>query len=274
MLIAFDAGNTNLKFALYDEQGNLSDFRICSYRSFNYGMLEGFSFRHAAISSVVPEATRLLTELLEKNTGIKPYIISHASRFNIGIEYQNPSTLGIDRICSCEGALDLLKITRTEASHILTVDCGTATTVNIVEMDVKADGLYRTDPLKTSARFTGGLICPGINTMFSSLSSNTAQLPLVTLEDYRGSIGNDTRSSIAAGVITATISMIEATVKKMQLKSRSETGREDMVKLFITGGNAAVRQYLTTPCQYAEDLVLRGVKSIYERNSGKQETNG
>ena len=93
----------------------------------------------------------------------------------------------MDRVCSVVGALELATNQKiiSENQFLITIDFGTATTINIVS---------------PNKEFIGGLIAPGVNTMLNSLNEKTAQLPLPNLESYQGLIGNSTNSSLISGV--------------------------------------------------------------------------
>jgi type III pantothenate kinase len=96
--------------------------------------------------------------------------------------------------------------------------------------------------------------------MFKSLKNETAQLPRVKASEYKSLIGNSTKSSIASGVINATMGAIQRTtdyIKQKNSKSR--------VKIFITGGNAKfMLPYLSYDYVYEQGLVLYGIKAIYD----------
>ena len=176
------------------------------------------------MSSVVPTTSKTLEEQLKK-INISPFFINSESKFNLKNEYKTPSTLGIDRICSAEGAFYLYQHSSnfksknySEKDFILTIDFGTATTLNFV----KYPGI-----------FMGGIIAPGINMMFNSLLTNTAQLPSVQIDDYQNFIGADTNQSISSGIINSSIGLIERTIKHLKQNLNAE-----IINVFITGGNA------------------------------------
>lgn len=252
MLLACDIGNSRIKFGLYDKAG-LRELRISSHGSLPQDWFGSREISSVAISSVVPSVASRLSGYFTKEFDIEPFVITHRSIFNLKIDYETPHSLGIDRICSAEGAFAIFKDTPefknyNKNSFIVTVDLGTASTVNIV---------------KYNGVFTGGIIMPGMMTMANSLKSNTAQLPEISIEnDYKGLIGKNTRSSIASGILNSTLSLIESSVCTLE----SEMGAE-MIKLYITGGNAAlIDKHLKREHVLVEDLVLRGIRSVYERN--------
>lgn len=245
MLLACDIGNTNSKFALYNSSGRISFFVLNNSEINRLPEKIDVNVEECAISSVAPEISFEIDKLIYHTFGISPFFITSHSNLPLTINYNPPESLGADRICAAAGALSL--INEIENSYILAVDCGTATTANIV------NGYNE---------FIGGLIMPGLFTMSASLKKKTAQLPEVALENYIGLIGSSTISCIQSGILNAAAGMIERTLNHLQneLKARS-------VKFFITGGAAKYLIPLISPeFTYKEDLVLSGIKSIYEYN--------
>lgn len=253
MLLACDIGNTNFKFALFDKGVPVRHFMVAGNK-FSRALLENLSFTDAAISSVIPDRTLELREIFIEQYRCRPFVISQDVNLNIKLDYHAPHTLGVDRICSIEGALVMFKNhplfkKYSDKFYLITIDSGTATTINIVAYD---------------KRFTGGMIIPGIDTMFNSLNKNTAQLPRVSADSFSSFIGKNTEASIASGVINSTIGLIERTYN--YLKSE---GAEEIV-IYLTGGNAPVlSSHINFPFITAGDLVLLGINAIFERNRGE-----
>jgi type III pantothenate kinase len=247
MLLTLDIGNTNIKAGVFKGE-DLEDHYIFT----NITLLKSFLNKHEissiAISSVVPEKTKLIVEGILASYNFKPFIINSDCKFNLKIDYKSPETLGIDRICSAEGAFNLYNHSLTTGTYLLTIDFGTATTINIVKFPNK---------------FMGGLIAPGINTMFKSLAKQTSQLPDLSIENYNFIIGDDTHSSIASGVINSAVGLIEKVIGHIN-------SLDDCSRLFTyaTGGMANMLQkFLSNKIIYDEFLVLRGIRSLYELNN-------
>ena len=98
--------------------------------------------------------------------------------------------------------------------------------------------------------------------MFDSLNSETAQLPGLNFSNYKSLVGKDTNSSIASGIITTTVGMIEKTIHHLKEKYGAKE-----IKCFFTGGNAKqVQSFLPKDFIYDEALVLKGVTSVYNLN--------
>jgi type III pantothenate kinase len=248
MIVAFDIGNTNIK-AGYFFENELKKVVIFKNPDELFDSIKHHEIKEAAISSVVPALTARVILFLEKELKITPYILSKDSLFNLRLDYKTTETLGIDRICSAEAAFDIFNNSKDleEGTFLLTIDFGTATTINVV---------------KSPRNFIGGLIAPGIKTMFNSLNSKTAQLPGLNFSDYKSLIGEDTNSSIASGVITTTVGMIEKTINHLKQKYGAK-----VIYCFITGGNAKqVQSILPKDFIYDEALVLKGVNSVYNLN--------
>jgi len=246
MILTLDIGNTNIKSALF-ETDEIKDFQVHTSVENVIEYIDHIKFSIAAICSVNPTSEKILISKLK--TSVTPIFRATVNqKMNLTINYRTPETLGMDRVCSAVGALDLAvkeKIT-SENQYIITIDFGTATTINIVSPDRK---------------FIGGLIAPGIWTMLNSLKQNTAQLPLTDLESYQGIIGNSTESSIVSGVITATIGMISETVEKL----KNESSKYPII--YVTGGNSKpILHHLSYKVNFEEDLVLKGLKILYDLN--------
>ncbi len=251
MFASIDIGNSRIKLGLFENE-ELSEFNLFTNTNDLINFIKSKKIDALAISSVVPQKLDDLKNKL-KSLNLNPYIISGDSKFNLTINYDSPGTLGIDRICACEGAFYLLNKSPdfnqfNPSGCMLVIDFGTATTLNII--------IYPSE-------FIGGMIAPGIKMMFDSLNKTTAQLPEVTLDNYKSLIGRETKSSIASGVINSTLGLIEKTI--LYLKKEMDAER---IWIFLTGGNAEnFPRHFNFDFEYEKGLVLYGIKSIYERNN-------
>jgi type III pantothenate kinase len=152
----------------------------------------------------------------------------------------------MDRVCGIIGAKYLANLMLINSDLIITVDCGTASTINV---------LYKNS-------FIGGMIAPGISTMFSSLNKNTSLLPDLDLENYENLIGDSTEASIVSGVVNSTIGYIERCVAQIEKIYKTKA------TVFITGGNCIkLLNYLDTSINYEKDLVLIGVNEVSVRTT-------
>lgn len=250
MILTMDIGNTFIKTAVFD-----GDKPVCTkkIRSRELGTLafDDYPIDGCAVSSVVPEITTRIEKIIPEKFGVTPLIVSYHSMFSFKIEYSTPATLGTDRICGAEGAFKMFSAsgnTLKENEAILSIDFGTATTINLV---------------KYPSVFVGGIIAPGARMMFDSLNKNTSQLPTVSLEEYKNLIGDSTNSSIASGVLNSITGLIEKTIASL-----SRNNIADKVYAFITGGNApSILPYITFEHTHEPELVLHGLNSVYLKNN-------
>lgn len=253
MLLTFDIGNTNIKAGLFDKSKLIEQKHFKNILTLT-DYLKGKKYiTGSAVSSVVPEKQKEVSEIVYKLFNISCFIISNKVRFNLNINYDTPETLGTDRICSSEGAFYLFKNSEdfkeyNAETYVITIDFGTATTINIIDYP---------------GSFIGGIISPGLRMMFNSLSKSTAQLPDVEPSDYLDIIGRTTKASIATGVINSSIGLIDKVLSyiKNELSAKK-------IKIFITGGNAGYfPQHLKYDFEYEKSLVLYGIKAIYDLNN-------
>lgn len=182
MFLAIDIGNSRIKTGIFKNE-LLSETSFQDEQSL-LDLIKNNQIKEIGISSVVPEKSKNIIDNISKKNSIDPYIISKNSKFNLGIDYETPDTLGIDRICSAEGAFLLFKKKSKlfdEKTIIISIDLGTASTINVI----KYPGI-----------FIGGIIAPGINMMIDSLNKNTAQLPDAAFSDYKNFIGRDRKSVV------------------------------------------------------------------------------
>ena len=246
MLLTIDIGNTNIKSAIFNEL-DLEAYFISPRFDDILKSIKQFDLKEVAISSVVPEQTKLISIRLKTDFGCNPFVITKDVQFNVKLKYNSINTLGIDRICSAEGAFQLNKKKMGKGTYLIIIDMGTAMTINFI---------------KYPNEFIGGLISPGIVTMFKSLTQQTAQLPEITINDYKSFIGTDTKSSIASGVLNSTVGLIEKSIESI-----SNLDESKVVTIYLTGGMAeALKEYLPGDVIYDRFLVLRGIKSVYDLN--------
>ena len=156
MLLAFDIGNTFVKYGLYRENELITLGKV-KPEEIHKDLFSGYDIEKIAISSVVPNTTEELLSICKNDFGVDPFVITSDSDFNLKIDYRTPNTLGLDRLCGAEGAFSLVckeHNTETNEDPIVTVDFGTATTINVV---------------RPGGIFSGGIIAPGVETMINAL---------------------------------------------------------------------------------------------------------
>ena len=255
MLLAIDAGNTNVVFALLDGRTIKGRWRIATdprRTGDEYAVwlsqllsLEGYDRSDVTgviLSTVVPRATHNLQVLAEKYFKTTALIAGQPPvEYGMAIDVQEPQSLGADRAVNTVAAHAL------HDGDLIVIDFGTATTVDWVD--------YR-------GAYKGGIIAPGINLSLDALVAAAAKLPRIAIEAPADPtvIGRDTVSQMQIGIYWGYIAMIEGLVARM----KAEVGRP--VTVVATGGLAVLFEKNSTIFDSIEpDLTIQGLAMMWER---------
>ncbi len=253
MLLAIDAGNTNLVFALVEGGEIRTRWRIASdprrtadqYAVWLHQLLEleGFSKSDVSaviIGTVVPRALHNLEVLASKYFSVEPLIAGQgAAAWPIRFDVDEPHNVGADR------ALNAIAAHAKHKGQLIVIDFGTATTFDWVG----DDGAYR-----------GGIIAPGINLSLDALVNAAAKLPRIAIEAPADSnvIGRTTESQMLSGIYWGYVAMIEGLVERM----KSEIG--DSATVVATGGLATLfDQHIKVFDAIEPDLTIQGLARLY-----------
>lgn len=252
MLLAIDAGNTNIVFAVYDGQAQKCVWRIRTvsgrtedeyaawlYPLFTAADLSFDQVGRAIISSVVPDENRALRELCRKVFDCKAVIIgTDIKDLGITVKLNQPDEVGADRLVNAVAVLEHYQ------SPAIVIDFGTATTFDVID----EAGAYR-----------GGVIAPGVNLSMKALHDAAAKLPKVSIKQPLSVIGADTVSAIQSGLYYGYISMIEGLITRMSEEM------EQKPFVLATGGLAQLfADGLPLIDRVDEDLTLKGLVHIHK----------
>ncbi|CAN5154060.1 type III pantothenate kinase [soil metagenome] len=255
MLLAVDAGNTNVVFALVDAGNIRARWRIATdprRTADEYAVwlnqlltLEGFAMSDVdavIIATVVPRALHNLEVLSTKYFKVEPLIAGQPPvAWGIALDVDEPASVGADRVVNVIAAHHLYKC------DLIVIDFGTATTFDVVDYG----GTYK-----------GGIIAPGINLSLDALVSAAAKLPRIAIAapDDRSVIGRTTEAQMQIGVFWGYVAMIEGLVARM----RAEIGRP--VRVISTGGLAVLFDEHTDIFDaIAPDLTIQGLALMHGR---------
>jgi type III pantothenate kinase len=253
MLLAIDAGNTNLVFALVDGGEIKARWRIATdprrtadqYSVWLHQLLEleGFSKSDVdavIIGTVVPRALHNLEVLSAKYFGVQPMIAGQGrAAWPIVLDVDEPKSVGADR------ALNAIAAHAKHKGDLLVIDFGTATTFDVVD----GDGAYK-----------GGIIAPGINLSIDALVNAAAMLPRVAIDapETDTVIGRTTESQMIIGIYWGYVAMIEGLTDRL----KRELGRP--VTVVATGGLADLFDKHTQVFDAIEpDLTIQGLSLLH-----------
>ena len=255
MLLAIDAGNTNVVFALVAGDRVKARWRIATdprRTADEYAVwlsqlltLEGFTrddVTGVIIATVVPRALHNLQVLSSKYFKTDALIAGKPPvEWGIAIDVDEPASLGADRAVNTIAAHVL------HPGDLIVIDFGTATTVDLVDY---------------SGAYKGGIIAPGINLSLDALVTAAAKLPRIAIETPTDSsvIGRNTTDQMHIGIYWGYVAMIEGLVARM----KAEVGRP--VKVIATGGLATLFEQHTTLFDVIEpDLTIKGLAMMWDR---------
>ena len=255
MLLAIDAGNTNIVFAVYDGETQVAQWRLATEAqrtSDEYAVwltqilsLEGLSFARldgAIIATVVPAVLFDLRNLCRKYLKTEPLIVG-APDLDLGMKanVERPQSVGADRLCNTVAAHQRYK------GAVIVVDFGTATNFDIVG---------------ENGDFDGSVIAPGANLSIEALHQAAALLPRVAIHRAQNVIGRDTVASMQSGVYWGYVGLISGLIDRI----KKEYGKP--MTVVATGGLAHLfRPDIPAIDHIDPDLTIRGLMLIHARNA-------
>jgi type III pantothenate kinase len=252
MLLTVDIGNTQVVVGLFRDDKFLHSWRFSSSVSrtadecwallHSLAAADGLDLlqvKGSIISSVVPNLTLVLEDMIRQRLHHQPIVVSARLDLGIKIHYDDPTTVGADRLCNAVGGYARY------GGPLIVVDFGTATTFDVVS---------------DAGDYLGGIIAPGIETSLQTLHRRAARLMKVELRFPPRLIGRNTETSMQAGLMYGTAEMVVGLVRRIS----AELGT--VPKVILTGGLAPV-MVPELPSDYRLDphLTLHGMRLIYQR---------
>ncbi|WP_296330066.1 type III pantothenate kinase [uncultured Treponema sp.] len=255
MILTLDIGNTQLSGGVFSEGKIALTFRCATTKGTSSDELGIFlrsvlrengiaskEITDIAICSVVPSLNYAITSACVKYFGIEPLMIRSGIKTGLKLRYSNPREIGADRIAAAIGA-SFLKL----GSHIIVVDMGTATTVDVITRENE---------------YFGGAILPGINMMMHALSSGTAQLPSVEIVEPEKACGSSTVTAIQSGLYWGTLGSIRELISRFT----KEVFKGEKPVVIATGGFSNLFKDSGIFDRVESQLVLDGLRIALELN--------
>jgi type III pantothenate kinase len=254
MILAIDAGNTNLVFALVSGGVIKARWRIATdprrtadqYSVWLHQLLEleGFSrddVEGVIIGTVVPRALHNLQVLSEKYFRKVAVIAGQgAAAWPLQLDVDEPQNVGADR------ALNAIAAHAKYEGNLLIIDFGTATTFDVVG---------------PTGAYTGGIIAPGINLSLDALVDAAAKLPRIAIEvpDTTSVIGRTTQKQMLIGIYWGYVAMLEGLTHRI----KKEVG--EPITVIATGGLATLFDRHAPVFDAIEpDLTIQGLSLLYD----------
>lgn len=260
MLLAIDAGNTNIVFALQEGQKLRHKWRISSsssrtadeYMVWLTQLMKLEDIRPdqvsgAIIATVVPQTLFPLQLLCRRYFDCEAKVVGNEDvELGIKVALPNPQEVGADRLVNAV------------AGHVkyggpmVIIDFGTATTFDVID----GDGTY-----------VGGVISPGVNLSVEALHMAAAKLPRVAVEKPAKVIGDGTVSAIQSGIYWGYVGLVEGMVSRIRQEFSVSNPDEAELKVLATGGLAPLfHNALDIIDVVDQELTTYGLFEIYSRN--------
>ncbi len=242
MILALDAGNTRIKWGVFDTNGML-----LAHGSVEHALLGQLDAvinawpdcRRVVVSNVAGNAVSTQLIAMAQAVGLSVSVIeAAASACGVQNRYEVPARLGSDRWAA------LVAAWHRAPSACVVVTAGTALTV---------------DALSSQGEFLGGVIVPGWQIMRAALVAGTAGLSSQA-GDW-AAFPQNTADAMYTGCLSAMAGAVDRVYSTLQEREGASP------RCLLAGGDAALlRPLLSMPLEIADNLVLQGLWLI-ERES-------
>ena len=254
MILALNIGNTHILLGVCQQDQLLfratlsaetsrstDEYAIQLLSLFSLHGLRPDQLEGAILSSVVPSLTARLRQAVQQLCQLRVMTVGPGLKSGLAIRIDNPAQLGSELVCAAIGALETFQ----PPLVVITMD----TAISMMAIDARRQLL-------------GGVILPGPEVSLEALIRRTAQLPQVDLEAApAGVIGTNTTLSLQAGAVLGTATLLDG----MLARFSAEMGGP--VTAVCTGRmHRSILAACATPLEYDQDLILRGLWRIYQKN--------
>lgn len=245
MILLVDCGNTNTKFKLDNNDLVLSikTSPLNKVEDYINMLIPEFKvdIEGAIISSVVLGTVDEIKNFIIKFYHVSPLVVNPLLKTSYTINDGIENKLGSDMIASMEG------------SHIygpsyITIDLGTATTINTVVNNV----------------YQGTVLASGVKTTLNAICEKASLIKGVSLDGDYDLIDTDTSRCLRSGILNGTAYLLDGFINN--IKKRYE---DINFNIFITGGlSEIIVTKLENKVTRIPGLVFLGLKRLYDLNRG------
>lgn len=254
MRLCLDIGNSQLHGGVFDGAlrlqfrktthplGSSDEFGVFFTAVLRENGIDPTAIKRVAICSVVPQALYPIRSACVKYFRCEPFVLQAGVKTGLRVKYRNPHEVGADRVAGAIGAA-----LRRPGQNVIVVDCGTATTLDV---------------LTANGDYLGGAILPGVGISVETLAGRTAKLPTVEITRPVTALGRSTIESIQSGVYHGQAGAIRRLVDEISRESFGNAPRT----VLGTGGFARLFEGEGLFDDIVPELVLLGLKHADDLN--------
>ena len=254
MILCIDMGNTSIRCVLGTRENHrMAITDTCeiidadcfvSFIRENFGK-DSEKITDCILSSVVPQKNTIVLQAVQMLN--RDVIIKHVDVTRCGIDFsQYKNNLGEDRAVCCMAAVEKY------GAPVIVIDCGTATTINIID---------------ENRVFLGGAILTGVQTGIDALARVTARLPKIDLSENgfidTKLIGGNTEECLVSGALIGTACVIEGYVRRIKAQFASH-GMPAPTTIITGGYGSKVVPYCDFDFIFEQTLLIEGLFQLYE----------
>jgi type III pantothenate kinase len=236
-ILAIDAGNTRIKWGLWEDRGFIAQGAILTADAARLAdALHTLARPQRSIACSVAslQVRNQIEQTLAPWGGGPQWVVSRREQCGVVSRYAVPEQLGADRWAALIGAHV------GHAGACVVVNAGTAVTI---------------DALTADGEFLGGLILPGFELMAEALATGTAGLP--RLPGRYELFPTGTANAIFSGAVQAVCGAIERVERSLVAAGQAEP------QIVMSGGaGELIAAHLGRAVAFAPDLVLEGLVAI------------
>lgn len=253
MILAVDVGNTNIVMGCIDEEKIYFVERAATdiaKTELEYAIqiktvlelygIEMNKIQGAIISSVVPPLVNIIKKAIAKIVNVKQLVVGPGIKTGINICMDNPGQVGSDLVVDAVAGISYY------GAPLVIIDMGTATTISVID---------------EKKNYIGGMIFPGVKVSLESLVAKTSQLPRISLEAPKRTIGKNTIECMKSGMVYGQASCLDGMIERIEEELKLQT------TVIATGGLA---KEIVPHCKHKvivdDELALKGLKIIYDKN--------
>ena len=254
MLLALDAGNSNITIGAFDgrelvcqwrlrtvQEQTADEWGILLHNLFSPVGLDIAKVDGIIICSVVPPIDSTLAFMTRRYFHTEAMFVGPETDIGLKILYDNPKEVGADRLVN--GVAGFYKY----GGPCVIVDMGT--TINF-------------DVISKNGEYLGGAIAVGIGIAIKALFTKTARLPMVDFLPPKDVVGTNTVASMQSGLVYGYVGLVDGICERMQ----AELAFPALV--VATGGLAPLVAGLSKAiAEVDEHLTLDGLRLIHEMNA-------